>query len=347
MAAYISFQPSDFFKTLLYTGDGTASRAITGVGFEPGMLWTKIRDMGYGHNLNDAVRGNSQWLTPDNITANQNYPTYVYSLDSDGFTLGNGVSSDGQVNQDTKTFVSYSWKTGTTTGLSGGTITPSAYSINTTSGIGIYQYTGTGSAATIAHGLGATPELIICKKTSGTNGWFVQHGSLGPTKYVMLDLTQESITNSTPWNDTAPTSTLFTLGTGSGVNVSAGTFMAYVFAPKKGYSKFGTYYGNGNVDGTFVYTGFRPAWIVLKISNTTGDWYLFDDKRVGYNVDNNALLANSTVAETTTDYIDILSNGFKLRSTLGVINGSANPIIYMAFAEFPFVSSNSIPTVAR
>ena len=346
MAEYISFQPSDFFNTKLYTGTGS-SNAITGVGFQPDFSWVKQRNGTQNHKLQDAVRGSTTVIQTNTTAGESTVSTGMTSFDSDGFTVG----TDAGYNGNTDTYVSWNWKAGTTSGLSGGTITPSSYSINTTSGFGIYAYTGTGSTGTIAHGLGAVPGCIIVKNLDATAEWqSYQQGidATAPEDYTLqLSADGARFDTDTRWNDTAPTSSVFTLAGNDTVNGSAVDYIAYVFTEKKGYSKFGSYTGNGVADGAFIYTGFRPAWIMLKISNTTGDWYLYDSKRVGYNVDNDSLFPNSSQAEATSDDLDIMSNGFKLRSTNGQINGDGNTIIYAAFAEFPIVSSNDVPTVAR
>ena len=343
MAAYISFQPSDFFNTLLYTGTG-ASLAITGVGFQPDFVWTKNRDATDNHNLFDSPRGVREFISSNMTSVETTGADSLNSFDSDGFTLGTW----GDVNGSGEDYVSWNWKGGTTSGLSGGTITPSAYSFNTTSGFGIYKYTGTGANATIPHGLGVAPHLVIVKHLSGASDWEV--GSTSYTSWAYhqgLNLNNAESSSATCWNSTAPTSTVFSVGTNGAINGSGQTFVAYVFASIKGYSQFGKYLGNSQADGTFQYTGFRPAFVMLKKTDATSDWFMFDNKRQGYNPQNEGLRPNTSAAELTDDYMDLVSNGFKLKSTNTELNNGGSPYIYMAFAEFPFVSSNSIPTVAR
>ena len=343
MAAYISFQPSDFFSPKLYTGTGS-SNAITGVGFQPDMVWVKQRSGTEYHEVCDAVRGATKNIYPNANSAEGTNGQALKTFDADGYTLGTSLGW----NQNTSTYVGWNWKAGTTTGLSGGTITPTSYSINTTSGFGIYNYTGTGSAGTIAHGLGVAPTMMIVKKYNTTGDWYVYHKDMPSGNGYHLRLNANSAEASgTEWNSTDPTSTVFSLGANSNVNASGATFIAYVFAPIKGYSKFGEYTGNGNADGTFVYTGFRPAFVLTKKTSGTDDWGLFDNKREGFNPENDVFYPNLTSAEVDNDSINILSNGFKPRATHGWINQSGATYIYAAFAEFPFVSSNSIPTVAR
>ena len=349
MAAYISFQPSDFFNTLLWTGDGSASRSLTGVGFQPDFTWIKPRSTTIEHNLYDSPRGATWALQSNNDEAqgqNNGYG-WLSAFDADGFTVVEGGSNASRVNDNTVTYVGWNWKMGTTSGLSGGTITPSSYSISTTGGQSVIAYTGTGSAGTIPHGLGVTPQMIILKETSNATDWAVYHIKVGNAKFLKLntDAAQAATSN---WNSTSPTTSLFSVGSGDQSNTSGRTYVAYCFASIKGYSKFGGYTGNGNADGPFVYTGFRPAYIMLKcITGGSSNWAIFDPKREGYNVDNDALYADTTAVEATSDDIDILSNGFKLRNTGFTLNTSADTYIYAAFAEFPLVSSNSKAGTAR
>jgi hypothetical protein len=349
MAEYISFQPSDYFNTKLYTGtDTSGTGTVTGVGFQPDLVWGKVRSKVGQHNLYDAVRGGGKRLIPNGTDATETDAAYGYlsAFDSDGFTTTAGSSNNENFNETSETFASWNWKMGTTSGLTGGTITPSAYSINTTAGQSVIAYTGTGSVATIPHGLAATPGLIITKSLVATQEWCVYHKSLGATKYIFLNENSASGTSSAYYNDVEPTSTLFTIGTAGPTN-SSSAMIAYCFTPITGYSKFKGYIGNANADGPFVYTGFRPAFLLLKKSESTGDWMLFDNKRLGYNVDNNNLNPNLTGAEGTTDYVDILSNGFKIRTTDALVNAVGTQFIYAAFAESPIVSSNDTPGVAR
>ena len=343
MAAYISFQPSDFFNTKLYTGTG-ASLAITGVGFQPDFVWAKNRDATDNHTLFDSPRGVTEYIGSNTTTVETTGADSLNSFDSDGFTLGTW----GDINGSGEDYVSWNWKAGTTSGLSGGTITPSAYSFNTTSGFGIYAYTGTGANATIPHGLGVAPHLVIVKHLSGASDWEVGSSSYTSWAYHQgLNLTNAESSSATCWNSTAPTSTVFSVGTNGAINGSGQTFVAYVFANVKGYSKFGSYTGNGSVDGPFIYTGFRPAYIMIKSTSGAGAWAIFDNKRSEYNVVDKQLAANTTEVDQTSDVLDILSNGFKIRATSNMVNGSGWEYIYSAFAEFPFVSSNSKAGTAR
>jgi len=343
MAEYISFQPSDFFNTVLYSGTG-ASNAQTGVGFEPDMTWLKSRSATTDYYLFDSVRGATTALFSNISDAEATNAEYLKSFDSDGFTVGTnaGINNSGQ------TYVGWNFKTGTTSGLSGGTITPSSYSINTTSGFGIYKFTGTGSNGTIAHGLGVTPKMVIVKRTDGTAGWIVQHGELSAATGVLyLQTTHSEQTEAAMFNSTTPTSTVFSVGTASETNGSGNEYIAYVWAPVRGYSQFGKFKGNAEASsGTFVYTGFRPAYVLVKAINYTAAWILFDSKRAGYNHQNKVFTPNTTAVEEAAWMSNIYSNGFKPFSSDPAINGAYN-YVYMAFAEAPTVSSNDIPGVAR
>ena len=345
MAEYISFQPSDFFNTKLYTGTGS-SNAITGVGFQPDATWIKGRNTTYNHVFTDAVRGVTEELYPNTTGAEVTNAQGLTAFGSDGFTVG----TDAGYNGNTNTYVSWNWKGGTTSGIATNgstTITPSAYSFNQTSGCSIIKYTGNGTAgAKLAHGLGATPDFFIIKGLDATTDWDVYHSSLGATKWLELNADGSVSTSTNRWNDTEPDSVNITLGDSTHVNDSS-AFVAYCFSAKKGYSKFSSYAANGNADGAFIYTGFRPAFILLK-DTATNAWYLMDSKRDGYNAENKGLIPSQNSIEQAGSYgVDFLSNGFKCRTTDGWTNGSGLTYLYAAFAEFPLVSSNDIPTVAR
>jgi|TARA_E500000075_G_scaffold110668_1_gene104893 hypothetical protein len=341
--AYISFQPNDYFNTKIYTGTGS-SNALTGVGFQPDWTWIKRRNATASHAIQDAVRGNDKSLR-SNTTGAEYTNTFFSSFDTDGFTV---TSSESDVNASAETYASWNWKAnGSGSSNTDGT-TSSTVSVNTTAGFSIVKWTGSGSATTIGHGIGVTPKIIMLKNTSEVYGWQVYHASLGNTKYLALDSTDAEATSSESWNNTSPTSTVFSVGASDSNNKSGNTIIAYCFAEKKGFSKFGSYVGNGSTWGTFVNCGFKPAWIMLKDTNSgSAGWMMFDNKRLGYNVDNNALYPNATAAEGTGDDVDLLSNGFKARSTDAGINTSGNSYIYMCFAEEPIVSSNGVPAVAR
>ena len=218
---------------------------------------------------------------------------------------------------------------------------------NQDAGFSIVTYTTAGSAATIGHGLGAKPDVILLKKRNGAIGWLVRHVSTG-TSYLSLNSTIAATSNPGPtWTTTEPTTSVYSIGTSTDVNINGGEYVAYCFASKQGYSKFGGYVGNGSADGTFVYTGFKPAFVMMKNSSVGASWHMVDNKRLDYNPTKKVLYANLSNAEGTEDRVDLLSNGFKLRTTNTEVNGNGYNIIYMAFAENPFTTSTGIPTTAR
>jgi len=347
--AYISFQPKDHFNTKLYTGNATDDTAITGVGFQPDWLWGKNRTDSTNHYFIDAVRGVTKEINSNNTDVEGTDATLIKSFDSDGFTLGNG-----SLNQSSKDFVAWNWKAnGQGSSNTDGSINTTYTSANTTSGFSISTYTGTGSAGTIGHGLGVAPAMIIVKRLTGSaEAWTVYHQSLDASapqdKYLHLNSTDAVMDSAGMWNDTAPTTSVFSVGSTGVTNGSGGTFVAYCFAEKTGFSKFGSYVGNGNADGSFQYLGFKPAFVIIKGSSNTENWHMYDNKRDTGNPTDQALQPNTSSAEfTETNVLDFLSNGFKLRVTGGGHNGSGVSYIYMAFAEAPLVGSNNVPATAR
>ena len=465
-------KPTDYFNTVLYTGNGTDNHSITGVNFQPDFVWIKPRNESRGHHLQDAIRGvNGALISNENSAEYTGLTNVIKSFDSDGFTLG--TSND--VNKSSNTHVAWNWLAGgsapaitytvkvvsdsgnkyrfddfgtsavtldlqeggtytfdqsdssnsghplrfsttsngthgggseyttgvTTTGTPGSagaktviTVAASAptlyyyctqhsgmggqantnstfgssnfsgsiqanVSANTTAGFSIVSYTGTDSVNTIGHGLGSKPKMIIVKDRDAANDWFVYAEAIGysmsapdpETDYLKLNSTDARVDNNTLWNDTAPTSSVFTIGTNGNINTTGNDYIAYCFAEKKAYSKFGSYTGNGNNDGTFIFTGFKPAWVLIKRTDTTSDWLLFDNKRAySYNLISATLKPNTNASEDTNgayNNTDFISNGFKLRQSNGDLNASGGTYIYMAFAENPFVSSEGIPCTAR
>lgn len=354
--AYTSIDNSELHhQSVLYTGNATDNTAIvfanTTTTMQPDWVWNKNRaENNYEHHGVDSVRGVDQLLRLSaDIHEFTSAPAFR-SFDSNGFTLGSNsymnVGSDAQV--------SWCWKMGTSfsndaSATSVGSI-DSAGSINTDAGQAIITYTGTGSNGTIAHGLGAVPTWVMIKNrsaTSGDRGWAIYHVGGGNTHFWELNTTAAKDESSGLFNNTTPTSSVFSIGTNSRVNTSGDTYVAYVFADVPGYSKFSTWVGDADSsDGPFVYLGFKPAFIMYK-SSASEDWEMLDNKRVGYNFDNNPLKAHSSDAEATTDRGDLLSNGFKIRTGGAQINGNGTTYIYMAFAESPFVSSSGVPTTAR
>ena len=353
MAEYIGFQPTDFFSTKLYTGNGTAigsgGNAITGVGFQPDFTWIKQRDASDNYILTDAVRGATKYVNSDRNNAEATNAESLTTWGADGFTLGNHAA----VNGSGDTFASWNWKGGTTSGLVAGTHSVNSYSYNATSGFGIYQYTGDNTAGTITHGLGAVPKMIITKTLNSTVDWFVYHVTPGAGKYMVLNDTAAEGSSSIVWGNTTPTSTVFSLGAGAETNTSPNEYIAYVFADVKGYSKFGSYIGAGSTDGTFIYTGFRPAYFLIKANYSGEPWLVWNNKTEGFNsvaaasTGNHRLTVSSDAAESDSSDIDICSNGIKIRSADGHVGAGTYEYIYAAFAEFPIVSSNDVPTVAR
>ena len=346
--AFINFQPKDYFNTKLYTGNGGSSTdSITGINFQPDWLWIKARNNTYNHNLYDSVRGLSSGAILSNLTDAQDSTQRISSFDSDGFTLP--ATNYTYVNASGTNYVAWNWKAnGQGSANTDGTINTTYTSANTTSGFSISQYTGTGANATVGHGLGVAPKMVIVKRTNTTGGWTVYHSSVGNTKYLYLHTTNAEATASSIWNNTSPTSSVFTVGNDGEVNASGSTYIAYCFAEKTGFSKFMGWSGSGSTDGTFLYTGFKPALFIYKVaSGTTGGWGILDNKRDTFNPVDNTLSANTSGAEFGDHDVDFLSNGLKIRSGGGDINLSGATYIGMAFAEEPLVSSNGVPAVAR
>lgn len=352
--AYISFQPSDFFNTILYTGDGSNPRTLTGVGFDPDFVWIKNRSVAYGHGLSDSSRGTSKTLISNSDVAEQTNYSYgfVSAFSTDGFGVNAGASGDNFVNETGNNYAAWNWKAngGTTSSNTDGSIT-STVQANTTSGFSIVQYTGTGSNATVGHGLGVKPKLIIVKELEITKQWGVFHDAMGATKYLKLNTTDAAITAADIWNNTNPTSSVFSIGGASVSNPQGRTMIAYCFAETKGFSRFGSssYTGNGSSDGPFIYTGFRPGFVLGKrIDGAGNEWFMFDSKISPSNAVDTYLYASSNVAESGgTDRVDFLSNGFKWRNTAQAWNGSGASYIFMAFAEFPLIGSNGQVGTAR
>ena len=334
-------------NTKLYTGNGTAGHAITGVGFEPSLTWIKKRSGSSDQILTDAVRGAGYHIKSNDTAAQGNDTNDISSFNSDGFTLG--VNS--RTNGSGATLTSWNWKAGTTSGISAGsqTITPTAYSINVDAGFGIYKYTGNGTAgATISHGLGVKPDQVWVKKLSQSDGWRCYNvGYNSGHQYFELDTTASYSESIAVFNGTIPTSTTVTLGYQGHVNASGQQYIMYVFAPKVGFSKMGRYYGNGSNDGTFVYTGFKPSFVLVKRGDNAGNWYINDTKRDPYNQMSHTLFPNLSDSETSTGwFVDYVSNGFKIRDTGTSVNGSGGNYIYYAVGQ-TLVGSNNVPCTAR
>ena len=340
-------KPSDYFNTKLYTGTGSSGeKAITGVGFQPDWLWIKNRTVAQEHWLADSVRGTTKFLESNSTNAeSSDGATGLASFDSDGFTLGTGSDRTNDLNE---SMVAWCWLAGgTASSNTDGSIT-SSVSANTTAGFSIVSFTGTAANATVGHGLGVAPACFITKSRVNAENWGFYHQSLGNGKQLELNTTAAQKTSSAYYNNTSPTSTVFSIGTADSTNDNQ-NMIAYCFAEIKGYSKFGSYTGNGNADGTFVYTGFKPAFIILKNTSNAQNWYMYDNKRSDFNLSNDHIYADLSNAEVANSShgIDILSNGWKIKTSNDGWNGSGENYIYMAFAENPFVTSTGIPTTAR
>ena len=335
---------SEHFNTKLYTGTGS-SNAITGVGFQPDWVWLKSRSNSTYHLLYDAVRGATKQIYSNTDSAEGTDTNTLTSFDSDGFSLGADSGSGANINGYTQ--VAWNWKAnGAGSANTDGSIN-STVSANTTSGFSIVKYTGTGANATVGHGLGVAPKMIIVKNTEATENWLVYHQSLGNTSVLKLNETSAKGSSQYYWNNTSPTSSTFSLGASSEANTNADVNIAYCFRDVVGYSKFGSYVGNGNANGAFVYTGFKPAFVLLKNTNAVTNWQMNDSARDTFNVVNKRLAPNVTDAESSSSYQfgDFLSNGFKIRETNDTWNGNGNAYIFMAFAEQPLIGDN--PATAR
>ncbi len=343
---------SDYFNTKLYTGTDSA-QTVTGVGFQPDFTWIKCRSHGgsgsFNHVLTDVLRGAGEVLVSNSTSASNSSYDYgsLASFNNDGFTtVAGGTSIDG-VGGGARTYASWNWKAnGAGSANTDGSIN-STVSANTTSGFSIVSYTGTGSNATIGHGLGSVPKMIIVKKTNTTANWGVYHASSGNTKYQLLNGNYADTTESTAWNNTSPTNSVFSVGSWNESNASGSTYVAYCFEDVQGFSKIGSYVGNGSTDGTFVYTGFKPAFILSKDVDAAENWFIQDTTRNTSNPVGAYLRPNLNDAEGSFNHYDILSNGFKNLYAGGSLNGSGRKIIYMAFAEAPLVGTNGVTAKAR
>ena len=354
--AYTSIDdPSVYFQVKLWTGNAT-TRTIDlddNATMQPDFSWIKSRSNTFENYWENSTNGTNKYLRSNSSAAEETGTIITYN--STGFGIGSGAEN----NTDATTNVGWFWKAngGTTTAFSESGNNPGGtHQANTTAGFSIVTYTGTGGAGTVSHGLSATPRFIMVKRTNNTADWNVYHAantSSPETDFLVLNTTAATSDN-TRWNDTAPTTSVFSVGTDGAVNLDASTYLAFVFAEKQGYSKFGSYVGNGNANGAFVYTGFKPAFIMIKDTSQATNWEMFDHKRNPSNVANLKLGANLTAAENGSDLgntsqnnIDMLSNGFKMRTGNTDTNVSGDTYIYMAFAENPFTTSTGIPATAR
>jgi hypothetical protein len=327
-----------------YAGNGTSQSVnngnnnTIGTTFQPDFAWLKDRTSVASHLLFDSVRGATKYLISNDSAAETTNATTLTAFNSNGFSVG----SFGGANGSGDNFVGWQWKSsGSTVSNTNGSIT-STVSANTTAGFSIVTYTGNGSTGTVGHGLGVAPSLVIAKTRSVVYDWYVYHGSIPATQTLFLDLTLAA-TTATAWNNTAPTRSVFSVGSSNGTNQNGTTMVAYCWAAVPGYSAFGSYTGNGSSDGPFIYTGFRPRYILIKRTDSTGDWVVQDTSRSPYNVADNALFPNLSNAESVSvGYItDFLSNGFKIRNTALNENVNGATYVYIAFAENPFQSSRA------
>lgn len=334
------------FNTVLYTGNGTAigsgGNVITGVGFQPDWVWIKERNGVADHGLYDVVRGTTKQLESNTTTQETTESEGLTTFGSDGFTIG----SLAQINTNTDTYVAWNWKAGSTAvSNTSGSIT-SSVSTNQNAKFSIVSYTGNGTAgATVGHGLSSVPDMIIVKNRDQADAWQVYHSAntANPeTDYLVLNDTAATSDALNRWNDTAPTLSVFSLGDGVEVNTNTENYIAYCFHSVDGFSKAGSYIGNGGADGPFIYTGFKPAWVMVKRTvGGTSDWDIMDSERGPYNIINERLYANLSDAEASADLLDFTSNGFKIRNTAASQNISGSTYIYLAFAEAPFKYANA------
>ena len=352
MAAYTTINnPELYFQVKLYTGTGS-SNAITLDGDEdmqPVLVYIQRRDDEGPPMFFDSVRGATKRLQTNNTDAEATGSQQLTAFGSDGFTVGTHEDA----NNSSSTYVARCWKAGTSfsndaSATSVGSI-DSDGSINTTSGVAIIRWSGTGANATIAHGIAAPKVMLIKRISGGTESWVVYHQEISPAKHLFINNTDAENADTNNFQNTATTSSVFSVGTYNQMNASGtNNMIAYCFAEKQGFSRFGSYTGNGNADGTFIYTGFRPAMVLIKRTDATDHWLIYDDQR-GYNGDIASLRPNESHSESTASgyEIDILSNGFKARQNHDDINGSGNTYVYMSFAKAPLVNSNGVPCNAR
>ena len=350
--AYTTINKSSLFQnTKLYAGNATNNATVTGVGFQSDFTWLKARSGSQSTQPNwvfDSIRGATKPLVTNSSAAEETEAGSLKSWQSNGFTLG----TNNEVNGSSTQYASWNWKAGTS--VSGNTTGSGTYksysgSVNTTSGFSIIKYAGNGASGhTIPHRLSAIPKMIIVKRLNGSEDWGVYHKSLGASKYINLNTTNPVVSDTSRWNGVEPTSSVFSIKTHASVNANNSTYVAYCFAEKQGYSKVGSYTGNGNASGAFVYTGFKPAWTIIKRTDSADNWVIDDVKRSPANTMKNTLYANLNNAEYTSNAygIDFLSNGFKIRNTDGNYNSSGGNYIYYAVGQ-SIVGTNNVPNNAR
>jgi hypothetical protein len=342
--AYTTINKSgDYFNTKLYTGTGS-SLALTGIGHQPDFVWIKPRNEARGHALFDAVRGVNKMLISNANGAEQTTAQTITAFGSDGFTVG--TSND--VNKANNTHVAWNWKAnGSSTVTNNDGATTSYISHNSTAQFSIIKYTGTGSNTNIGHGLNGTPDCFITKGYSGATDWHLWNNTFTVNQRIKIN-SAGAISSNTSIFPTLPDATKIYLGGGGDVNQSGIEYICYAWKNVNGFSKSGSYIGNGNADGAFVYTGFKPAWVMVKRADSASAWQINDTKRDTYNRMSHTLFPHLSDSESSTGwFVDYVSNGFKIRDTGGAVNASGGNYIYMAFAEAPLVGSNNIPCTAR
>ena len=335
---------SAYFEPEIYTGNGS-SKTISTLNFQPDWVWIKNRATTDMNVLFDSLRGATKRIASDSTAAEATEAQDLTAFNTNGFTVG----TSGAVNTNNVSYASWNWKAnGAGSSNTDGSINTTKTSANTTSGFSISTYTGTGANATVGHGLGVTPKMFIVKRLNSTGAFRTYVEPLGNLGQLALNATDEVSDVASMWNSTSPTNSTISIGTHAGVNASGGTYVAYCFADVQGFSKIGSYIGNGNANGTFAYTGFKPAFILVKnTGNSARNWQIYDNKRIGYNYNNYRIATNLPQTEESNLNIDIYSNGFKARSTDADVNENAKTYIYMAFAEEPLVSTNGTPATAR
>jgi hypothetical protein len=350
LAASIVPNGAVYMAATTYTGTG-AALSVTNSGnnaaaksFQPDLVWTKDRSSAVNnHALYDSVRGTTRWLGSNVTDVEVTNALFLSAFNTNGFSLG-GTSAVSNAISDS--YIAWQWRAGGTSVLNGEGSIFSTVSVNRTAGFSVVTYTGTGANTTVGHGLGVAPKMVIVKsRTVAASNWAVWQSALAGTEYLLLNTTDAKATLATAWNSTVPTSTVFSIGTDAGVNSNAAAQVAYCWSEVAGYSKFGSYTGNGSTDGPFVYCGFRPRWVMVKYYGGTavvdGPWVILDTSRDTYNIAGNQLLANGTGAESSAATVDLLSNGFKFRGLYQSYNSSGTTYIFAAFAENPFNTSRA------
>ena len=352
--------PSAHFHTQLYTGNGSSGLSITNDAnagdFQPDFLWIKSRSITDNNVVLDSSRTSEKRLKTNSTDAEDSNDPALITFETDGFDLD---TTDAAFNQSSATYVAWQWKANggsTTTNDASATSVgnqDSTYQANTTAGFSIVTYNGVSQVGTMAHGLGVVPHVMIvkCRSADGER-WETYHHkntSAPETDHLELSATDATSDSAHTWNDTAPTSTIFTVNNSGSNNEDGKTYLMYLFSEIQGYSKFGGYTGNGDADGPFIYTGFKPSWVMIKETSNADNWYIYDNKRSPFNVVNDYLQAENTEVEGTTsiNLLDFVSNGFKSRGDGGTTNTSGSNYIYMAFAHQPFVTSGGVPCTAR